>query len=162
MQLTGNFHTVVPGKLYRSAQPSAGNLEVYAKQYGLKTLINLRGAAPGARWYEDEKRVAKAMGLTMIDFQMSASHEFEVSRAKELVALLKSAQTPILIHCKAGADRSGLVSVIYASQVAGMDEEDAERQLWPIYGHLGIPVLSSTYAMDKSWEALEPVFGIKS
>ena len=154
LQLTGNFHTVVAGELYRSAQPTPAELESYVRRYGLKTVVNLRGANPGAKWYEDEKRVAKSLGVKMIDFQMSARQELSPARAEALVALLKAAEKPILVHCKAGADRTGLVSVIYASQVAGIDEEHAERQLWSIiYGHIGIPFLSPSFAMDISWEA---------
>lgn len=162
LQLTGNFHTVVAGQLYRSAQPTPAELESYVHRYGLKTVVNLRGANPGAKWYDDEKRVAKSLGVKVIDFQMSARQELSPARAEALVALLKAAEKPILVHCKAGADRSGLVSAIYASQVAGVDEKDSEKQLWPIvYGHIGIPFLSPSFAMDTSWEALEPIFGIK-
>jgi protein tyrosine/serine phosphatase len=162
LQLTGNFHTVVAGEFYRSAQPSPTELEAYIRRYGLKTVVNLRGAHPHARWYKDEKRVTEALGVKMIDFRMSASRELSAAKAETLVAMLKAAPKPILVHCKAGADRTGLVSVIYASQVAGIDEEDAEEQLWPIvYGHVGVPLLSPSFAMDVSWEALEPVFGIK-
>ena len=162
LQFTGNFHTVVQGEFYRSAQPTPAELASYVRRYGLKTVINLRGTHPKAKWYKGEKRVTDTLGVRMIDFKMSASKELSTARAEELVALLKSAEKPILVHCKAGADRTGLVSVIYANQVAGIDEEDAEKQLWPIlYGHVGIPLLSPSFAMDVSWEALEPVFGIK-
>jgi hypothetical protein len=34
LQLTGNFHEVVPGELYRSAQLSAGDLVTYAREKG--------------------------------------------------------------------------------------------------------------------------------
>jgi hypothetical protein len=36
-----------------------------------------------------------------------------------------------------------------------MDEETAEGQLSIYFGHIGIPYLSSAYAMDESWEILE-------
>ena len=42
-----------------------------------------------------------------------------------------------------------------------MDEETAEWQLTPIYGHFGIPFLSPSFAMDETWEELEPLFGIE-
>lgn len=159
-RLDGNFHTVVPGELYRSAQPSPDDIGLYARDYGIRTVLNLRGAAPGAPWYDAEKAAADRLGLTLIDFPMSARHELKPGRAKALVALLKSARKPILVHCNAGSDRSGLVSVIFSSQVAGIDEKDAEAQLSLFYGHIGIPLLSPTFAMDRSWEKLEPLFGI--
>jgi protein tyrosine/serine phosphatase len=75
---------------------------------------------------------------------------------------MRDAPKPILIHCQAGADRTGLVSVLYLQQIAGIDEETAEEQLSVRFGHIGIPYLSSTFAMDRSWENLEKVFGLDS
>lgn len=157
---TGNFHEVIAGELYRSAQPSASSLKHEAAQYGIRTVINLRGAHPGVRWYEDEKRTAAAMGVRLIDFPMSASRELTHDQAAKLVATLRNADKPILVHCNTGADRTGLVSIIYANQVAGVDEETAEEQLSPLFGHFGIPLFSPTFAMDESWEDLESFFGI--
>jgi protein tyrosine/serine phosphatase len=157
---TGNFHEVIAGELYRSAQPSASSLRHEAEQYGIRTVINLRGAHPGVGWYDDEKRTAEAMGLRLIDFPMSASRELTHGQAARLVTTLRDAEKPILIHCNTGADRTGLVSIIYASQIAGIDEETAEEQLSPLFGHFGIPLFSPTFAMDESWEDLESFFGI--
>ena len=158
---TGNFHEVVAGELYRSAQPTPAMLREDVSRHGIRTVINLRGAHPGAAWYEDEKRTAHDMGLKLIDFPMSANRELSTDRALELLATLRGAEKPILVHCFTGADRTGLASIIYANQIAGVDEETAEGQLSPLFGHFGIPVLSSTFAMDQTWERLEPVFGIE-
>ena len=35
-QLSGNFHTVVPGVVYRSAQPSADQLTAYVREHGIR------------------------------------------------------------------------------------------------------------------------------
>lgn len=157
----GNFHVVVAGQLYRSAQPSPDDIASYARTYGIKSVLNLRGAQPGAPWYEAEKATAARLGLTLIDFHMSAKSELSPARTRTLIAKLRSASKPILVHCSAGSDRTGLVSVIFSSQVAGIDEEAAEAQLSLLYGHFGIPLLSPTFAMDRSWEALEPLLGIQ-
>ena len=161
LRLSGNFHTVVSGQFYRSSQLSPAALEGYVRRYGIRTVVNLRGAAPKARWYRDEKAATASLGVGMVDFSMSATRPLAAGRAAELVAVLKDVPKPILVHCLDGADRTGLVSVIYASQVAGQDEETAERQLTPLYGHFGIPLVSPTFAMDSSWEDLEPFFGIE-
>lgn len=158
LQLSGNFHTVVPGEFYRSAQPSASQLEDYASRYGIKTVINLRGKNDKAAWYNEEIAAAERLGIQHIDFAMSASAIVTHDVAEQLVEVMKSAPKPILIHCKAGADRSGIVSAIYSHQIAGFDQDRAERQLSVFFGHIGIPYLSSTFAMDESWENLEAHF----
>lgn len=161
LQLSGNFHTVIDGELYRSAQPTAGQLETYVHDHGIKTVINLRGESTGARWYVDEIAAAKRLDINHIDFRMSASRGLSTDQAEALVAILRAAPKPILIHCAAGADRTGLVSVIYSERIAGINEDVAENQLSIRFGHIGIPFLSSTFAMDDSWERLERHFGIE-
>ncbi|MDQ0455298.1 dual specificity protein phosphatase family protein [Rhizobium paknamense] len=162
LQLSGNFHEVIAGEFYRSAQPTGAEIEGYAHRYGIKTIVNLRGASSRS-WYKDEVETAAKLGITHVDFPMSAGRDLPSDKAMALVEILKNAPKPILIHCLSGADRSGLASVIYLQQVAGIDEETAEMQLWPIvYGHVGIPFLSKSFAMDESWENFEKVIGLDS
>lgn len=161
LQLSGNFHEVLPGELYRSAQPSGADIDTYAARYGIKTVLNLRGENT-ANWYMQETEAAKKAGITHINYPLSASRDVTPEQAHELLALMRDAPKPILIHCQAGADRTGLVSVLYLQQIAGIDEETAEEQLSVRFGHIGIPHLSSTFAMDRSWENLEKVFGLDS
>jgi len=158
LQLTGNFHPVVAGQLYRSAQPAAEDIAHYAKTYGIKTIINLRGENSGSLWYDAEIARAKKIGITHVDFGMSARRELTQAEAAELIAILERAAKPILIHCKAGADRSGLASALYVAAVAKLGETAAEQQISIRYGHISLP-LSDTYAMDRTFEALEPWLG---
>ncbi|MBL0370447.1 dual specificity protein phosphatase family protein [Rhizobium sp. KVB221] len=161
IQMTGNFAEVLPDQLYRSAQPSADDIARYAERYGIKTVVNLRGASD-AKWYRQEVAATQKAGIKLIDFGMSASRPLTSKQTDQLIALLKDAPKPILIHCKSGSDRTGLVSIIYLQRLAGVDEETAEGQLSIRFGHIGIPYLSPTYAMDESWEDLEKYFGLPS
>ncbi len=63
-QLTGNFHEVIPGELYRSAQPSGKDIAAYAKAYGIKTIINLRDEKREG-WYEAESARRKTMASAL-------------------------------------------------------------------------------------------------
>jgi protein tyrosine/serine phosphatase len=159
--LSGNFHEVLPGRFYRSAQLSGERLGEEIDRYGIKTVINLRGENVGKHWYDDEIRATAAHGATHVDFRMSARRDLTPEKTQQLLALLKTAEQPILVHCMSGADRTGLASVIFMQQVAGIDEEEAEWQLSPLYGHINLPFLGA-YAMDDSWEALEKVIGLDS
>lgn len=161
LQFSGNFHEVIPGTYYRSAQLSGRTLETYIQRYGIRTVINLRGASPGTNWYDEEIIATHASGAGHIDFAMSATRELSVERSLELAALLRTAPKPVLVHCRAGADRTGLASVVFLQQVEGMDESVAESQLSLVFGHVGLPFLKA-YAMDRSWESLERKLGLKS
>jgi len=158
LQLTGNFHTVVAGQFYRSGQLTAAQIDEYAKEYGVKTIINLRGANAGSSWYDAEVSEAARLGIAHVDFGMSARRELTASQADSLIALMKSAQKPILVHCKAGSDRSGLASALYLAAVVRKSEEAAEGQLSIRFGHFSLPFIPE-YAMDRTFEALEPSLG---
>lgn len=160
LQLSGNFHTVIAGELYRSAQPTAGQIEDYAQNYGIRTIVNLRGASKDASWYTDEIATAQKLGIKHIDFRMVSSKGLTAEQADQLVALLKDAPKPILIHCQAGADRTGLASVIYSQRIAGVPTDKAEQQLSLYFGHVGLPLVSRAYAMDQTWEMLERHYGL--
>ncbi|MCT7374506.1 dual specificity protein phosphatase family protein [Chelativorans salis] len=154
LHLYGNFHTVIPGELYRSATPTPERLERYHDLHGIKTIVNLRGHDDDEPWFVSEVATARKLGIAHRDFPMSADRELTFERAAKLINLLKEAEKPILIHCKAGADRSGLISALYMFAVAGISRVRAGKQLSVFYGHVGIPYLSPTYAMDRSWAAL--------
>ncbi|WP_370876886.1 dual specificity protein phosphatase family protein [Ancylobacter amanitiformis] len=158
-QLIGNFHTVVAGELYRSAQISADQLADAKARYGIRTVINLRG--PSTRdWYVDEVRESERLGLNHVDFKLSAEQELTPGQVEELVAVMREAPKPILVHCKGGADRTGLASALYVAAIARQSEAAAEWQLSPYYGHFSIPLFPS-WAMDQSFERAEPWLGFK-
>lgn len=158
LQLTGNFHPVVANEVYRSAQPTATDIARYQKAYGVKTIVNLRGENTGSPWYDAEIAAAKQLGISHVDFRMLARRELTQAEAADLIAILERAEKPMLIHCKAGADRSGLAAALYVAAVAKLGETAAEKQISILYGHISLP-LSGAYAMDRTFEALEPWLG---
>jgi protein tyrosine/serine phosphatase len=156
--VTGNFHTVISGHLYRSGQPSTEQIADWHGRYGIKTIINLRGAHPNKNWYRVERATAQEYGIELIDYQISAKRELTLAQVEELLTILAQAKPPVLIHCLDGADRSGLVSAFYVAGVAHGSEFFAELQLSPLYGHIPLWFFPY-YAMDRSFENAEPRLG---
>jgi len=157
---TGNFHAVIPGEFYRSAQLEEGDITRYQQEYGIKTVLNLRGANKGKDWYDSEINEAKARGINHLDFRMSSSRELTKEEAIQLIAMMKNAPKPLLIHCLAGSDRTGLASALYVAGVAKGTEWEAERQMWIYYGHLPF-YINASFAMNRTFERLEPYLGFK-
>lgn len=156
-QLVGNFHEVIDGELYRSAQPSAEDVEHYGERYGIRTILNLRDED------EDEegraaRAAAEAAGIVVIDYPIASSRTLEIDRAAELAALMREAPKPLLIHCEHGSNRTGLASAIYVGAVAERGEWAAEFQLSPYYGHVPIPGIGR-YEMYRSWDRFEETLG---
>ena len=141
----GNFHSVAPG-VYRSAQLYYYDLPKYYNRYHFKTILNLRGAYPKSKWYIYEKTFCKEHNITLINFRISARKIQSIKTMQKLIKIMKNAKKPLLIHCQAGADRSGLVSALYLYSIG---DKNYSKMLSIKYGHF--PYFgSSTKAMDLS------------
>jgi protein tyrosine/serine phosphatase len=156
-QLFGNFHEVIPGELYRSAQPSGADIQSYANTYGIKAILNLRDEAR-TDWYQEEVQAAAKNGITLIDFPISSSKDLPVEEATRLAQLMADAPKPLLIHCEHGSNRTGLAAAIYVGAVSQGSETFAEFQLSPYFGHFAIPGFSR-YAVYRSWDEFEETIG---
>ncbi len=153
MEEQGNFHPITVGEAYRSAQMDRDELEYYINKYHFKSILNLRGKDPEEDWYNEEVKITSEYGLTHYDMALSASRELTDQEVKRLIEIFESAPRPILIHCKSGADRSGLVAAMWKVIVDKQPKEEAKNQLSLLYGH--IPV-RSTSAMDHFFERWRP------
>lgn len=153
LMATNNFHEVMPGKIYRSAQPGADELAGYVSRHGIRTVINLRGENPGVDWYDEEVAAVEKHGLRLINFGISARKQLTPLQVADLLHILRVAKGPVLIHCKAGADRTGLASALYLAAIEKKPEEVADRQLSIRFGHFSIPYLSEAYPMDETFAA---------
>ena len=127
-----NKHRLSP-EAYRAAQPAPHDIRRLARQ-GVRTVINLRGERDcGA--YRLEQRACAAAGIEMINFKLLSRASPDKDTVKEAAKLLESIAYPMAMHCKSGADRVGLMSVLYAHLRAGQPMEIAKRQLSWRYGH---------------------------
>lgn len=147
----GNFHAVVPQELYRTAQPDGHDLARYREKYGIQSVLNLRGGNAGDGWYNEEFEASKQLGIKLIDFRMKAARELTAEQVASLLEVMKNAPKPMLIHCRSGADRTGLAAALYLKHIAGRSEAEASYQLSLRYGHLPF-WWTDAQAMDRTWE----------
>lgn len=130
-----NFHTVIPGRIYRSGNPSSNDIINWTRQYGLKTVIDLR-ADGVSRAYPDEQHAANQAGVALQYIKLSATHQPSGETLRKLILAIEGAQEPLLMHCEGGADRAGLASFIAAMAIGGQDYEQATTQFSARYFHL--------------------------
>src|SRR5262249_59607787 len=102
--LTQNFHAVIPGRVYRSAQPSGTRLECLVRRHGIRTVINLRGCCAPLPWYLDEARTSHRLHVAQEDVCLSAGRLPSVAEMRRLVEVLDRNEHPYLIHFHLGAD----------------------------------------------------------
>ena len=105
-----NFQKV-DDRVYRGAQPTDEGFRELAAR-GIKTVIDLRQI--GEHSQADEERVVTGLGMRYVSIPMKG-----LSEPKEnLVAAVQKIfndpeQGPVFVHCKRGADRTGLVVAVY-------------------------------------------------
>ena len=152
IQYQGNFHTVEEGAFYRSAQLGKDELQAAIREHQIRSVLNLRGAHPGQAWYDGELAVSQAFGVAHYDYALSAHRFVTREQIVEVLGIIRDAPKPLLVHCKSGADRTGLVSALYRFAGEGASADQADRELSLVYGHF--PYLASrSKAMDDSFWA---------
>lgn len=153
-----NFHTVLPGRVYRSAQLDEKDLRRYVAQHGIRTVVNLRGECPQFGWYQTERTTLAELGVIHRDINFSSTLVPAVSEFRELVETLTTCEYPLLIHCRRGADRTGLASAICLLLASDADPENSRSQMDWRYGHFEAGRsgrLHLVLDMYKAWLAAE-------
>jgi protein tyrosine/serine phosphatase len=153
MRVQGNFHPITSGEAYRSAKLDRDKLEYYVKKYNIKSIVNLIGEDPRKPWYQEELQVSAEHNIKHYDISLSATQEPTEEEARKIVEIFQTAPRPVLIHCKGGSDRSGLVAAMWKVVVDKEPKSEARKQLSILYGHLPI---GKTSAMDHFFEQWEP------
>lgn len=120
---------------FRSGQPLPGQIRRLARKHGLRTVISLRGGVLfGSAPLEREACAAEGIAFESFVLRSRALPSREEIAA--LDALIARIARPALFHCKAGADRAGLMSALWLILAEGRSVAEARGQLSWRYGHL--------------------------
>jgi len=115
-----NLHKVTD-EYYRGAQPTAEGMREL-RRMGIKTVVNLRSL------HSDRDE----LGDTDLAYEHIAMQAWDPDE-EEVVAFLKivtdKRRTPVFVHCRHGADRTGLMTAVYRVVVCGWKKEDAIREM---------------------------------
>ncbi len=134
----GNFRVVHEGRCYRSGILDSARLTHYAKEYGIQTVINLRGENPQESWYIEERDTCRKLGITHHDIPLKSTAEPTQAQIAYLIDLFKHSKEPLLLHCESGIDRVGLASAIWLIVMDNADKEVAAEHLSWRYGYMPI------------------------
>jgi len=133
-----NFHAVQDQVVYRSAQPDRARLERWIGDYGVRTILYLRGSPPGHPNYEASHGAAVAGGAAFVQVPLT-SRRFPTRRELlDLWEALETAEYPLLLHCQGGADRSGLASALHVLRESGDPYVALEQFAFAPYLHTGL------------------------
>lgn len=118
---------------WRSNQPDPVHFPAL-QAAGIKTVINLRGESQFSH-YLFEVEACRDYGMTLINHQMTAYAAKEREVYLELLDIMERAEKPFLVHCKSGADRTGIASALYLLDQCGATIDEARAQLSLKYAH---------------------------
>lgn len=120
-------------KVARSAQPGPYDISRFARR-GVRTIVNLRGSRElGSYWLEE--RACERNGLKLVNFIVRSRAAPSLDEVRGAKALFDSVEYPMVLHCKSGADRAGLMSVLYRHFKEGVPLDKAKEELSLKYGH---------------------------
>ncbi len=143
---------------WRAAQPLPYQLKKI-KSLGIRTVINLRGNN-NTPTYRHERDACARLGLTYIDYCLRSRAAPSKDEVLGLRRLFETAEHPILLHCKSGADRAGLASVLYLHVVENVPIDQAKHQLSLRFGHIrhaDTGILDAFFEQYLTANAAEPI-----
>ena len=134
VRMVYNNRHKISDEAWRSAQPAPHHIRSAARA-GVKTVVNLRGDQSfGTTWLEE--RACAQNGLKLVNFKLRSRAAPTRDELRAIRELLETISYPVLMHCKSGADRAGLMSVMYAHVRKGVPIAEARQQLSLKYGHI--------------------------
>ncbi len=135
-RFNGNVRVVDPGRAFRSAVLSPRQLRRVIRKHGIRTVLSLRGGNPERPWYRRQLEVCAAECVAVDAITLSAQRLPSPKKLRRVIRLLDAATYPLLFHCQAGADRSGLVAALYQILYLGwpIERAAADSLTWR-YGH---------------------------
>jgi protein tyrosine/serine phosphatase len=119
--------------VWRSNQPDPVHFRALSK-LGIKSVINLRGASKWS-YYLFEKEACEEHNMALYDHTLVARDLASPAQYLELLDLMARVEKPMLIHCKSGADRTGLAAALYLLDQEGRSLTEARAQLSIKYAH---------------------------
>jgi protein tyrosine phosphatase (PTP) superfamily phosphohydrolase (DUF442 family) len=133
-----NWHELLPGRIYRCAQLSGADLADELQRHGIRTIVNLRGTCVGFPWYDAEARTTGALGISQEDVTLSATRLPAPDEVRRFIEVLEHTEYPIVLHCRQGVDRTGMMSAAALLLLTDTTPDQARRQLGPRFGHVPV------------------------
>lgn len=107
---------VEQGKIYRSGQLSSAVIKRTLKKHNIAFIVRLNGDTKGDKHSIAEGRVAQELGIEVLPFMLGGNGTGDIriyAKAIEAVVDAREEGKPVLVHCAAGAQRTGGWTAFY-------------------------------------------------
>ncbi len=132
-----NFGVVEAGRLYRSGQMSRWQVEKTLKANGIKVIVALSGHGGHAADLAAEQQAVADLGIERTVYPLGGDGTGQIEQYARAITAIDAAEKagkPVLVHCIAGAQRTGGVIATYEMLVEHRPVEEAYAQMRQ-YGH---------------------------
>jgi protein tyrosine phosphatase (PTP) superfamily phosphohydrolase (DUF442 family) len=126
------FGVVELGFIYRSGQLSDTQIRKILAEYDIKTIVILTGEKPDDPDQQAEKQAADEMNIRVLWFPLRGNGTGDVNKYARAIVAITDAQKnkqPVLVHCTAGAQRTGGVIAAYRLLVQKIDPHIVEDEI---------------------------------
>jgi len=122
------FAAVVPGRLYRSGAVTPEQLKRLTRELHLRTVVSLLN--PAAEVTRAERRAAERLGLRWINIPLPGNGASTAAQRERIkAALFDPDNAPLLVHCAAGTNRTGLAVALYRLHRQGWTLEQVLEEM---------------------------------
>ena len=130
------FGVVDPGKVYRSGQMTPGAFEDVVRRYNIRTVIDLGSTIHGQTEGElRNQRAADSVGVKRYVMKLYGDSTGNPNYYIQALRIASDpANQPVLIHCGAGTERTGLACLLYKHMHLGVPLEEGFKEA-VMYGH---------------------------
>lgn len=118
------FGMVKEGQIYRSGQLSSSLVKRTLVKYKIGVIVSLTGDSLDDIDKNTEKQTAAELGIERLIFPLRGNGTGDINNYAEAIAAICEAQKkgkPVLVHCSAGAQRTGGVIAAYRLLVEKKD-----------------------------------------
>jgi protein tyrosine/serine phosphatase len=123
---------VLPGQIYRSGQISGGLIEEVLRRHQIGMVIKLNNYEAQNADHVAEKQAIQKLGIEYITFNLAGDGTGDVRsyvQAVEAIERARRSNTPVLVHCAAGAQRTGGTVALWRHFIQGWDVPEIMDEL---------------------------------
>jgi tyrosine-protein phosphatase SIW14 len=121
-----NFGVVEEGVLYRSGELTTAALAAVVEDHAIRTVIDFGAHDNDPDDERREQRTAEVLGVERHVLNLYGDATGDPNRYAEALRLMTDPDAqPVLVHCAAGAQRTGCAVALYRSLVQGWDDDRA-------------------------------------
>lgn len=121
-----NFGVVEEGRLYRSGELTTAALRSVIEEHGIRTVIDFGAHDHDPEAERREQAVTDLLGVKRHVLYLHGDGRGDPNRYLEALRIMSDPeQGPVLVHCAAGAQRTGCAVALYRSLVQGWDDDRA-------------------------------------